>query len=75
MDSSKEIIKETKRHLEYKDNLYMYGFRARIIYPLVPLGQMNGKEISVLSYSKEEWEQFNPSLFYMNVMKDGIRLF
>ncbi len=46
----------------------------KFIYPLTLYGQEHNQEISVITYSKEEWEANNTSLFYKNVTKDRIRL-
>ncbi len=46
----------------------------KYVYPIVLFGQINGQEISVITYSKRQWDKEAPTLFHYNVMKERIKI-
>ena len=67
-DSDWDLLFLTGKDYTSDENFEKY------IYPLVLLGQKKQQEISVLAYSKAEWKRNSPSLFYLNVMNDKIKI-
>ena len=48
--------------------------RGNLQYLVWDKGLDMGEEINVFSYTKQQWEQAPPSLFKINVMREGIQL-
>ena len=67
-NSDWDLLIITSNHYSHNDSFDKY------IYPLVLFGQKEREDISVQTYSQDEWNEINPSLFYLNVMKDRIRI-
>lgn len=47
---------------------------AAITYPLVMVGWSYGVDINPIVYTKREWESYQRTPFYENVVRDGLRI-